>query len=123
MTELRHQVSDEWVARYDRAIRVGYYASQSCVVVALGACLAGYLVHVPTAWIAQPLGTGLLLFILWVQASKYQTARIRRATAELQEDTHRIDHETAEINAEAQRVRRETAQIQAASARRRGEVQ
>jgi hypothetical protein len=123
MTELRHQVSDEWVARYDRAIRVGYYASQTCVIVALGACLAGYIVHVPSEWIARTLGSGIALFILWVQAAKYQTARIRLATAEIAEYTQRVHREAQDIEHETRRIRRETAEIEAGTARSRGEVQ
>ena len=123
MTDLRHQVSDAWVARYDRAIRVGYYASQTCVVVALGGILAGYLVHVPTEWIVKPLSLGLGLLIAWVQMAKYQHARIRLSTAEMAAYTQRVHREAQDIEHETRRIRRETAEIEAGTARSRGEVQ
>lgn len=83
MTGLQHQVSADWVRRYDRAIHVGYLASQSCLVVAMGAALASLLVRVPTAWIACPTVAGLLLSLAWYNASRYQLARIQRSTTEL----------------------------------------
>lgn len=127
MTELRHQLRDQWNARVDCAIKWGYHASQAGFMASLVACVASIWLPIASGWMVWPCVAGLLSFAAWRTVAGYQMRRLHRASDEvvaaLRSQTAVINAEADALNAEAQRVRQETAAIEAGTARRRGEVQ